>query len=62
MALLIDPDMDGHAAAELNTLVDKLDRRIYSDKMKERMITNAILMVVIPVTIIGVIILLGWWY
>lgn len=62
MAALIDPDMDGYAAAELNTLVDKLDRRIYSDKMKERMITNAILMVVIPVTIIGVIILLGLWY
>lgn len=62
MAALINPDMDGYAAAELNTLVDKLDRRIYSDKMKKRMITNAILMVVIPVTIIALIVLLGWWY
>lgn len=62
MASLIDSDMDGHAAAELNALVDKLDRRIYSDKIKERMIANISLMVVIPVVVIVATALLGWWY
>lgn len=62
MAILIDPDMDGYAAAELNTLVDKLDRRIYNDKMKERLLTNVSLMIIIPVALLAAVTLLGWWY
>ena len=62
MATIIDQDMDGYAAAELSTLIDKLGREIHSDKIKERMLINIALMIIIPVMIIAATALLGWWY